>query len=134
MGLYFPPCWTKFNRTYEARTFFGLGVSRCRTRVRVGYRHVTDTYNYIELCHFFKLLSVSTCPCRVQCLCPCFIDCWSFEFDIYIYRLLLLLLRRKHVKFLELYAWNWNVTLTSFKQKHLPKTSPYQTNVSSSLS
>jgi hypothetical protein len=63
--------------TYEARTLLGLDVSRCRTRVRVGHRHNTDTYNYIELCHFFKLLSVSTCqcPCRVRCpcLCPCFI-------------------------------------------------------------
>jgi hypothetical protein len=34
----------------------------------------TDTYDYIELCYFFKLLScrrVSVCKC--MCLCPYFI-------------------------------------------------------------
>ena len=38
-------------------------MSRCR------HQHDTDTYNYIELCDFFKLSPVSTC----QCLYPCFI-------------------------------------------------------------
>jgi hypothetical protein len=31
----------------------------------------TDTYDYIELCHFFKLLSVSTCQCPYHIQYPC---------------------------------------------------------------
>jgi hypothetical protein len=46
-------------------------------RVRVSIRYQHDTYNYTELCHFYKLLSVSPCQylCRVSCPCryPCFI-------------------------------------------------------------
>jgi hypothetical protein len=35
----------------------------------------TNTYNYIKLCHFLKLLFMSMCQCRVYCLklCLCFI-------------------------------------------------------------
>ena len=51
--------------TYEVRTLFGSGVSRCRTFVVSD----TDTYNYIGLCDFLKLLAVSA----YLCLCPCFI-------------------------------------------------------------
>jgi hypothetical protein len=39
---------------YETQALLGLGVSRCQTRVSAGYRHNTDTYNYIELCYFFQ--------------------------------------------------------------------------------
>jgi hypothetical protein len=40
----------------------------------VRHRHDINTYDYIELCYFLKLLLVSTCLCRVRCpcLCPCF--------------------------------------------------------------
>jgi hypothetical protein len=41
-----------------------------RTRVGVGHRHDTDTYNYIELCHF---LSTCRCPYHVPYLCHCFL-------------------------------------------------------------
>jgi len=55
---------------YEARTLLVLGVSWCRTSVGVR-RH--DTYDYTELCHFLKLLSVS-CPVSVS---MCFIGLWT---------------------------------------------------------
>jgi len=55
--------------TYEARTLLGLGVSRCWTCISVRHRH--DTYDYIELCDFIKLLSVTVCQC--PCPYPCFI-------------------------------------------------------------
>jgi hypothetical protein len=38
-------------KVYEAQTLFGLGCFP-----------VTDTYDYIELCNFLKLLSVSIYP------------------------------------------------------------------------
>jgi hypothetical protein len=46
---------------------------RYQTRIRVRLLYNTDTYNYIELYHFFKCLSVSTCQycIRYPCLCPC---------------------------------------------------------------
>jgi hypothetical protein len=50
---------------YEAQTFLGLGVSRFLTRV--GVQH--GTCDYIELCHFLKLLLALSCQCRVWCLC-----------------------------------------------------------------
>ena len=53
-----------------ARTLLIEGVSRCPTRVVSN----TDTCNYIELCCFLKILSVSTG------LCLCFIDRCSFNF------------------------------------------------------
>jgi len=49
---------------YEAHTLFRLGVSRCRTRV-VSNTY-TDTYNYIKLRDFVKLLAVSA---FVSCVC-----------------------------------------------------------------
>jgi len=45
---------------YEAQTLLRLDVSLCQTRVDVRHRHNNDTYDYIELCHFLKLLSVSS--------------------------------------------------------------------------
>jgi len=48
----------------EAWIFLRLGVFRCRTHV--GVQHGHDTYNYTELCHFLKLLSVSACQCPVS--------------------------------------------------------------------
>jgi hypothetical protein len=48
----------------QARTLLGLDVSKCRTRVVSD----TNTYNYVVLCDFLKLLAVSKCqcPCRVR--------------------------------------------------------------------
>jgi hypothetical protein len=48
--------------SYESLTLLGLGVSLCR------HASVSDTntYNYIELHYFFKLLLVSKCLCRVS--------------------------------------------------------------------
>jgi uncharacterized membrane protein YhaH (DUF805 family) len=46
---------------YKTQTLFGLGVFWCRICVSVGHRHDTDTYNYIKLYYFFKLLSILTC-------------------------------------------------------------------------
>jgi hypothetical protein len=66
---------------YEVRTLLGLGVFRCR--IRVGVRH--ETCDYIEFCHYVKLLSVSTCQCLCGVWCPCFIGCESHcvEYDSY---------------------------------------------------
>jgi hypothetical protein len=54
----------------------------CPCLIFVRHRH--DTYDYTELCHFFKLLSLSPCqcPCRVMCSCRylCFINDWFFTF------------------------------------------------------
>lgn len=44
-----------------------MDTSRIRCVLVLDTRH--HTYDYLELCHFFKLLSVSACPCCV--LCPC---------------------------------------------------------------
>ena len=51
----------------------------------VGYESVSDTDTlYIELCHFFKLLSVWMCQCLCRtwcaCMCLCFVefDWWMF--------------------------------------------------------
>jgi hypothetical protein len=56
---------------------------------RICHRHDNDTCNYIELCHFLKILSVSACQyqCWVRslCLCPCFIG------YMYVSRLVILL-------------------------------------------
>jgi hypothetical protein len=56
-------CWQKgaslsSATAYEAWTLLILGVSWCR--IHVGVRYNTDTYDYIELCHSFKLLPLST--------------------------------------------------------------------------
>jgi hypothetical protein len=64
---------------YEVRTLLRLGI--------FGVRHMlvsdTDIYDYIKLCHFFKLLSVSTykCMCCVRCPCLCsyFIGFWFLD-------------------------------------------------------
>lgn len=47
---------------HEAHILLGLGVSRCRICIVSD----TKTYDYIDLCHFLKLLSVSTSPCHVR--------------------------------------------------------------------
>jgi hypothetical protein len=62
---------------YQARTLFGSGMFVSDTC------HDTDTYDYIEFCYFFKLLSVLTCLCRVRCpcMCLCFIDIFSHEYE-----------------------------------------------------
>jgi hypothetical protein len=44
----------------------------------VRHRHDINTYDYIELCYFLKLLLVSTCPCRVRC--PCLFSVLQFIF------------------------------------------------------
>jgi hypothetical protein len=51
---------------YETQTLLELDMSQYRTCVCVGLRHDTDTYNYIELYHFFILLLVSMCQCLVS--------------------------------------------------------------------
>ena len=54
-------CLRKEFKSYEAQT-----------------RHVsdTDTYNYTELCDFFKLLAVSECQCPCHVWCPCLYPCF----------------------------------------------------------
>jgi len=72
------PAWPYmlvFIVSYKAQTLLGLGCPN------VGHMSASDTnttrhiYDYTELYHFLKLLSVSACrcPCCVRCLCPCFI-------------------------------------------------------------
>jgi len=75
----YSPIFTLFY-TYEAHILHRLGVSWCLVSdtYRVRYWH-DDTYEYIELCHFLKLLLVLMCPCRVRC--PCLINVhlyWSW--------------------------------------------------------
>jgi hypothetical protein len=41
---------------YETQTLLELDMSQYRTCVCVGLRHDTDTYNYIELYHFFYII------------------------------------------------------------------------------
>jgi hypothetical protein len=76
--------------TYEARTLLGLGVSRCWTHVGVRHQHNINTYAYIALWHFLKLLSLLACqcPCHVWCQCPCFTAfycIWSCEMKWWYY-------------------------------------------------
>ncbi|RHN67913.1 hypothetical protein MtrunA17_Chr3g0107921 [Medicago truncatula] len=49
--------------SYEARTLLGLGMIQCQTRVGIRHRH--NTYDYIKLYRFLKLLSVLTYWCLV---------------------------------------------------------------------
>ena len=49
---------------------------------RIQHRHDTDTYNYIELCAFLKLLVVSACQCLCRiCIWASYMS-WSIMFTI----------------------------------------------------
>jgi hypothetical protein len=65
MAIFFTHDFRTWTPPYETLTFS-----------RIRHRHDTDIYNYIVLCHFLKLLSMSTCqcPCCMWCLCLCFTD------------------------------------------------------------
>jgi len=45
----------------------------------------TDTSDYIQLCHFLKLLHMSTCHCHYHVQCPCHYRVWSLcqRFTVY---------------------------------------------------
>jgi hypothetical protein len=65
---------------YKTVTLFELGVSH------VGYRHDTDLYNYIKLCQFFKLLSMSTCQYPFYIRCPYLYQCFIVRWIVYMVR------------------------------------------------
>ena len=61
--------------------FYILQVSCDLYSIDISWIRRVHTYDYIELCYFFKLLSVSSCQCRIRCPCQylCFIGCDSID-------------------------------------------------------
>jgi hypothetical protein len=61
-----------FNSTYEAQSLFKLGVPN----VRQASVSDTDTYDYIELCHFSQIITSAnvSVSVSVSCLHSCFIE------------------------------------------------------------
>jgi hypothetical protein len=60
-------------RTYYYTIKYGYSLIYTCSSARHVFVSDINTYNYIELYYFFKLLLVSTCLCRVRYLCQCFI-------------------------------------------------------------
>jgi len=48
------------------------------THIIIRHQHDSDIYDYIKIYHFFKLMTVSACPCQCS-------DSWQVSLSIELY-------------------------------------------------